>query len=104
MRPKEKTPNKKHKIPSASVTAPKSKKSTQQSSIKTFLKKDLTSTDSNWNANTCGKYGNSSQNHHSISHGNSNPEPVSCTPQGSYAFCIVISLILSLQHLSVIQV
>ena len=58
MCPKKNTPDKKHKIPSASVIAPKLKKSTQQSSIKTFLKKDLTSTDSNWNANTCGKYGN----------------------------------------------
>ena len=80
-----KTPQiKKREIPSASVTGPKSKKSTQQSSIKTFLKKDLTSTDSNWNANTCGKSGNSSQHSYSISHGNSNPELVSCTPQGSY--------------------
>ena len=78
------TPNKKCKIPSASVSAPKSKKSTQQSSIKTFLKKDLTSTDSNWTGNTCGKYGNSSQHTYSISHGNSNPEQASCTSQGSY--------------------
>ena len=82
--PKKNTPNKKRKIPSASVTAPKLKKSTQQSSIKTSLKKDLTSTDSNWNANTCGKYGNSPQHSYFSSHGNSNPEPVSCTPQGSY--------------------
>ena len=84
MCPKKNTPDKKRKIPSVSVTAPKSKKSTQRSSIKTILKKDLTSTDSNWNANTCGKYGNSPQHSYSISHGNSNPEPVSCTPQGSY--------------------
>ena len=42
------------------------------------MKKDLTSTDSNWNANTCGKYS------YSIFHGNSNPELVLCTPQGSY--------------------
>ena len=48
------------------------------------MKKDLTSTDSNWNANTCEKYGNSSQHSYSIFHGNSNPELVSCTPQGSY--------------------
>ena len=84
MCPNKNTLNKKRKIPSALVTAPKSKKSTQQSSIKTFLKKVLTSTDSNWNANTCGKYGNSSQHSYSISHGNSSPELVSCTPQGSY--------------------
>ena len=48
------------------------------------MKKDLTSTDSNWNANTCEKYGNSSQHSYSIFHGNSNPELVLCTPQGSY--------------------
>ena len=47
MCPEKNTPNNKHKIPSASVTAPKLKKSTQQLSSKTFLKKDLTSTDSN---------------------------------------------------------
>ena len=58
--------------------------SNQKSSIKTFLKKYLPSTDSNWNANTCRKYGNSSQHSYSIFHGNSNPELVSCTPQGSY--------------------
>ena len=44
MCPKKNTPNKKHEIPSAPVTASKLKKSTQQSSIRTFLKKDLTST------------------------------------------------------------
>ena len=48
------------------------------------MKKDLTSTDSNRNANTCGKYGNSSQHSYSICRGNANPEPVSCTPQGSH--------------------
>ena len=48
------------------------------------MKKDLTSTDSNWNANTCGKYGDSSQRPYSISYGNTNPELVSFTPQGSY--------------------
>ena len=84
MCPKKNTPNKKHKIPSGPVTASKLKKSTQQSSIRTFLKKDLTSTDSNWNANTCEKYDNSSQHCHSIFHGNSDPELVSCTPQGCY--------------------
>ena len=84
MCPKKNTPNKKHKIPSASVTAPKLKRSTQQSSIKTFLKKDFTSIDGNWNASTCRKYGNSSQHSYSIFHGNSNPELVLCTPQGSY--------------------
>ena len=36
-------------------------KSAQHSSIKTFLKKDLTITYSNWNANICGKNGNSSK-------------------------------------------
>ena len=82
MCPKKNTPNKKCKIPSASLTAEKSKKSTQQSRIKTFLKKDLTSTDSNWNANTCGKYG--TQHSYSISHGNSNPELISCVPERSY--------------------
>ena len=84
MCPKKNTLSKKHKTPSASVTAPKSKTSTQQSSIKTFLKNDLTSTHSNWNANTCGKCGKSSQHSYSISHGNSNLEPVSCTPQAPY--------------------
>ena len=74
-------PNNKQKIPSALVTAPKFKKSTQQSSIKTFLKNDLTSTDSNWNLSTCRKYGNSFQHSYSIFHGNSNPKLVSCTPQ-----------------------
>ena len=54
MCPKKDTPSKKRKIPSTLVTAAKSKNSTQQSSIKTFLKKDLTSTDNNWNANTSG--------------------------------------------------
>ena len=73
MCPKKNTPKKKHKISSVSVTVPKLKKSTQQSSIKTFLKKDLTSSDSNWNANTCGKYSSSSQQFYSISDGNSNP-------------------------------
>ena len=58
--------------------------STQQSTIKTFWKKDLPSTDSNSNANTCRKYGNSSQHSYSLFHGNSHPELVSCTPQGSY--------------------
>ena len=82
MCPKITTPSKKCKIPSASVTAPKAKTSTLQSSIKTFFKKDLTSTDSNWKENTSGKYGNSSQ--HSYSHSNSYLGPVSCTPQGSY--------------------
>ena len=48
------------------------------------MEKDLTSTDSNWNANTCGKYDDSSQRSYSISYGNTNPELVSCTPQGSY--------------------
>ena len=48
------------------------------------MKKDLTTTDSNWNANTCEKYGNSSQHSSSIFHGNSNPELVLCTPQESY--------------------
>ena len=48
------------------------------------MKKDLTSTDCNWSANTCGKHGNSSKHSYYISHGNSNPELVSCTPQGSY--------------------
>ena len=46
------------------------------------MKKDLTSTDSNWNANTCGKYG--TQHSYSISHGNSNPELISCVPERSY--------------------
>ena len=77
MCPKKNTRNKKRKIPSASVTAAKSKKSIQQSSIKTFLKKDLTSTGDNWKANTWAKYGNSSQHSYSISHGNSNLDPVS---------------------------
>ena len=62
MCPKKSTRNKKHKVPLASVTAAKSKKSTQQSSIKTFLKKDATSAGSNWNANTCGKYGTQMSN------------------------------------------
>ena len=35
-------------------------------SIKTFLKKDVTSSDSNWNTKTCGKYDNSSQRPYSI--------------------------------------
>ena len=82
MCPKITTPSKKCKIPSASVTALKAKTSTLQSSIKTFFKKDLTSTDSNWKENTSGKYSNSSQ--HSFSHSNSYPRPVSCTHQGSY--------------------
>ena len=46
------------------------------------MKKDLTSTDSNWNANTCGKYG--TQHSYSISHGNSNPVLVSCIPERSF--------------------
>ena len=48
------------------------------------MKKYFSSTDSNWNANTCRKYGNSSQHSYSIFHGNSNPELVLCTPQESY--------------------
>ena len=84
MCPKKNTPNKKSKIPSASVTAPKLKKLTQQSSIKTFLKKDLTRTDSNWNASTCAKYDNSFQHCYSLFQGNLNSDLVSCTPQGSY--------------------
>ena len=55
MCPKKNTPNRKRKIPLESVTAAKSKKSIQQSSIKNFLKKYLASTDSNWNAITYGK-------------------------------------------------
>ena len=72
------------KTPQIRNVKPLTTKSTRQSSIKTFLKKDLTSTDSNWNANTCGKCGNSSQHSLSISHGHSNPEPVSCTPERCY--------------------
>ena len=70
------------------------------------MKNDLTSTDSNWNANTCGKYGNSPQHSYAISHGNSSREPVSGTPQGSYESIsqYLISLILRLEHLEVIQV
>ena len=77
MCPKKNTRNKKRKIPSGSVTAAKSKKSIQQSSIKTFLKKDLTSTGDNWKANARGKYGNSSQHSYSVSHGNSYLDPLS---------------------------
>ena len=73
MCPKKNTRNKKHKIPSTSVTAAKLNKSTQKSSIKTFLRKDFTSIDGNWNADVCGKYGNSSQHSHFISHAHSNP-------------------------------
>ena len=79
---KKNTPNEKHKIPSVSVTVAKSKNSTQQSSIKTFLKKDLTSTDSNWNASTCAKY--STEHSYSVSDGNSNPDLVLCIPERSY--------------------
>ena len=61
LRLKKNTPKEKRKIPYASVTAPKLKKSAQHTSIKTFLKKDLTITYSNWNANICGKNGNSSK-------------------------------------------
>ena len=71
--PKKNTPSKKRKISSVSVTAPKLKRSTQQSSIKIFLKKDLTRTGSNWNANTCRKYGILSQHSFSTSHGNLYP-------------------------------
>ena len=46
------------------------------------MKKYLTSTDNNWNANTCAKY--STQHSYSISDGNSNPELVLCIPEKSY--------------------
>ena len=48
------------------------------------MEKIFISTDSNWIANTCGKYINSSQHSYSTSYGSSNTEPVSCTPQESY--------------------
>ena len=47
LRLKRNTSNNKRKIPYASVTAPKLNKSAQHSSIKIFLKKDLTITYSN---------------------------------------------------------
>ena len=46
------------------------------------MKKDLTSTDRDWNANIFGKYG--TQHSYSISRGNSNPELVSCILERSY--------------------
>ena len=48
-------------------------------SIKTFLKKDVTSSDSNWNTKTCGKYDNSPPTSLFHSNAHANPHIFSCT-------------------------